>query len=309
MSGAIEQTSSGLGTTQSEDLDGRAALDRARDYLLSLQDPRRLVEGRAGDERDHGRRGPPAARSSSASASADASSAPRAWIRSQQRDDGSWANFYGGARRPLDDDRVLRRAPARRRRTGRAPHARRAANSSAHAGGIADTRACSRASGSRCSASGSWDDVPALPPELMLPAAVGPAEHLRLRVLGAPDDRRAHDRAADCARSAPCPFALDELADRAPVVAAGRATCSGAASSCARPRAAHLRAAPADAAAAPARWREAERWIVDRQEADGSWGGIQPPWVYSLMALSPARLRASAHPVMRTRARRARAVH
>jgi squalene-hopene/tetraprenyl-beta-curcumene cyclase len=26
-------------------------------------------------------------------------------------------------------------------------------------------------------------------------------------------------------------------------------------------------------------------WIVERQEADGSWGGIQPPWVYSLMAL------------------------
>ncbi|MBO0893193.1 MAG: squalene--hopene cyclase, partial [Acidimicrobiales bacterium] len=29
----------------------------------------------------------------------------------------------------------------------------------------------------------------------------------------------------------------------------------------------------------------AERWIVERQEADGSWGGIQPPWVYSLLAL------------------------
>ncbi|MFQ5872344.1 MAG: squalene--hopene cyclase [Dehalococcoidia bacterium] len=29
----------------------------------------------------------------------------------------------------------------------------------------------------------------------------------------------------------------------------------------------------------------AERWIVEHQEADGSWGGIQPPWVYSLMAL------------------------
>ncbi len=26
-------------------------------------------------------------------------------------------------------------------------------------------------------------------------------------------------------------------------------------------------------------------WIRDRQEADGSWGGIQPPWVYSLIAL------------------------
>jgi squalene-hopene/tetraprenyl-beta-curcumene cyclase len=28
-----------------------------------------------------------------------------------------------------------------------------------------------------------------------------------------------------------------------------------------------------------------ERWIVDHQEADGSWAGIQPPWVYSLIAL------------------------
>ncbi len=26
-------------------------------------------------------------------------------------------------------------------------------------------------------------------------------------------------------------------------------------------------------------------WILARQEADGSWGGIQPPWVYSLLAL------------------------
>jgi len=29
----------------------------------------------------------------------------------------------------------------------------------------------------------------------------------------------------------------------------------------------------------------AEAWILERQEADGSWGGIQPPWVYSLIAL------------------------
>jgi squalene-hopene/tetraprenyl-beta-curcumene cyclase len=31
--------------------------------------------------------------------------------------------------------------------------------------------------------------------------------------------------------------------------------------------------------------REVEEWIVSHQEADGSWGGIQPPWVYSLIAL------------------------
>ncbi len=27
-------------------------------------------------------------------------------------------------------------------------------------------------------------------------------------------------------------------------------------------------------------------WIIRHQEADGTWGGIQPPWVYSLVALS-----------------------
>jgi squalene-hopene/tetraprenyl-beta-curcumene cyclase len=42
----------------------------------------------------------------------------------------------------------------------------------------------------------------------------------------------------------------------------------------------------------------AERWIVRRQEADGSWGGIQPPWVYSLMALRLSGYTLE-HPVMR----------
>lgn len=30
----------------------------------------------------------------------------------------------------------------------------------------------------------------------------------------------------------------------------------------------------------------AERWVKDRQEADGSWGGIQPPWVWSIVMLA-----------------------
>ena len=42
----------------------------------------------------------------------------------------------------------------------------------------------------------------------------------------------------------------------------------------------------------------AEQWIVARQEADGSWGGIQPPWVYSLMALKTLGYSLD-HPVMR----------
>ena len=31
--------------------------------------------------------------------------------------------------------------------------------------------------------------------------------------------------------------------------------------------------------------KRAEEWVVEHQSSDGSWGGIQPPWVYSLIAL------------------------
>jgi squalene-hopene/tetraprenyl-beta-curcumene cyclase len=40
------------------------------------------------------------------------------------------------------------------------------------------------------------------------------------------------------------------------------------------------------------------RWIVERQEADGGWGGIQPPWVSSLIALNVEGMDLD-HPVMR----------
>ncbi|MBV9279339.1 MAG: squalene--hopene cyclase, partial [Chloroflexi bacterium] len=51
----------------------------------------------------------------------------------------------------------------------------------------------------------------------------------------------------------------------------------------------------------PGRGRAREalvRWIVERQEADGGWGGIQPPWVYSLIALNLEGMQID-HPVMR----------
>jgi squalene-hopene/tetraprenyl-beta-curcumene cyclase len=44
--------------------------------------------------------------------------------------------------------------------------------------------------------------------------------------------------------------------------------------------------------------RRVAQWIVERQEADGSWGGIQPPWVYSLIALDVMGYSLD-HPVMR----------
>ncbi|HEX5479361.1 MAG TPA: prenyltransferase/squalene oxidase repeat-containing protein, partial [Dehalococcoidia bacterium] len=43
--------------------------------------------------------------------------------------------------------------------------------------------------------------------------------------------------------------------------------------------------------------RACEEWIVDHQERDGSWGGIQPPWVYSLIALKTLGYTHD-HPVM-----------
>ncbi|MEO0478346.1 MAG: squalene--hopene cyclase [Planctomycetota bacterium] len=39
-------------------------------------------------------------------------------------------------------------------------------------------------------------------------------------------------------------------------------------------------------------------WIIARQESDGTWGGIQPPWFYSLIALQ-AEGYPKDHPVMR----------
>jgi squalene-hopene/tetraprenyl-beta-curcumene cyclase len=44
--------------------------------------------------------------------------------------------------------------------------------------------------------------------------------------------------------------------------------------------------------------RRIAQWVVERQEADGSWGGIQPPWVYSLIALDLMGYGLD-HPVMR----------
>ena len=41
----------------------------------------------------------------------------------------------------------------------------------------------------------------------------------------------------------------------------------------------------------------AERWLLDRQEGDGSWAGIQPPWIYAVLALRGLGYQLD-HPVM-----------
>jgi len=49
--------------------------------------------------------------------------------------------------------------------------------------------------------------------------------------------------------------------------------------------------------ARPLALKRIARWIEEHQEADGSWGGIQPPWVYSLIALKTLGYPLD-HPVM-----------
>jgi squalene-hopene/tetraprenyl-beta-curcumene cyclase len=43
---------------------------------------------------------------------------------------------------------------------------------------------------------------------------------------------------------------------------------------------------PAPSSLRRAALHEAERWVRAHQEADGSWGGIQPPWVWSILMLA-----------------------
>jgi squalene-hopene/tetraprenyl-beta-curcumene cyclase len=43
--------------------------------------------------------------------------------------------------------------------------------------------------------------------------------------------------------------------------------------------------------------RQCREWIIQHQDADGAWGGIQPPWIYSLIALHGEGY-ALDHPVM-----------
>jgi squalene-hopene/tetraprenyl-beta-curcumene cyclase len=142
----------------------------------------------------------------------------------------------------------------------------------------------------------SWDDLPALPPEVVLLPSWWPLNIydfacwarqtiVALTVVAAHRPVR------------PPGFHLDEL--DVPVAGADPARSVGPASWAGRLLDRVLRAyerRPVGPLRRVALGR-AERWIVRHQEEDGSWGGIQPPWVYSLMALDQLGYPLG-HPVM-----------
>ncbi len=218
-----------------------------------------------------------------------------AWIRSQQRADGTWANFYGG---PGDLSTTIEAYWALRL-AGDSPEAEHmliAAEFVRAKGGLAGARVFTHL-WLALFGLWSWEQVPALPPEIVLlpswfPLNIYDFACWARQTIVALSLVKTHRPAREL------PFALQELECEQ-----GLATAEAHA----RPRARWL--ARADRLLRgyerhPVRLlrrialARAERWIVRRQEADGSWGGIQPPWVYSLIALSLSGY-ALDHPVMR----------
>ncbi|TDB79242.1 squalene--hopene cyclase [Actinomadura sp. KC216] len=255
-----------------------AAVDAARDHLLGLQSPEGWWRGELEtnvtmDAEDLLLRQFLGIRSESETAEA------ARWIRSQQREDGTWANFHGG---PPELSTTVEAYVALRLAGDPvdADHMRRAAKYARDAGGIEATRVFTRI-WLALFGQWSWDDLPVMPPELMyLPRRVPLNVYdwacwarqtiVPLTVLGSLRPVRA------------LPFDLPELRSGVRPVKDEKGWgrfFNGL------DRVLHVYEKRPVRPLRTAAMRRAADWIIARQEADGCWGGIQPPWVYSLMAL------------------------
>ncbi|HET6794105.1 MAG TPA: squalene--hopene cyclase [Acidimicrobiales bacterium] len=257
-----------------------AALEKGRDHLLSLQHPQGWWKGELQtnvtmDAEDLllrqflGVRRP------------DETAEAAAWIRSQQAEDGSWATFHGG---PGDLSTTIE-AYVALRLAGDPPgaaHMRSAAEFARDAGGIERSRVFTRI-WLALFGQWPWEALPAMPPEvLMLPAWMPLNVYdfacwarqtvVALTVVAAHRPRRS------------LPFGTDELLSGLPPLP-GHPPTTTAGRLEALDRLLHLYERSPLKPTRRAALARAEAWILRRQEADGSWGGIQPPWVYSLMAL------------------------
>ncbi|MDQ2815809.1 MAG: squalene--hopene cyclase [Actinomycetota bacterium] len=250
------------------------------------------------------------------------------WIRSQQRADGTWANFFGG---PGDLSTTVEAYVALRLAGDPvdAPHLRTAAGWILAQGGIEATRVFTRM-WLALSGLWSWDELPVIPPELIYLPAWFP---LNIYDWGcwARQTIVALAVVQSFRPSRPLPFTIGELhADprgqtpgppgtlRAPADSAYPNTPLDpwASAFTALDKVLHrydggLQQGPSSVpapvttgtdersarrfgrgrgrtrrAVRRAALRRCAEWIIARQESDGCWGGIQPPWVYSIMALN-----------------------
>jgi len=202
------------------------------------------------------------------------------WIRGHQRPDGSWATYFGG---PGDLSTSVE-AYIGLRIAGDPPGAEHMARAAAFirgAGGAEQSRVFTRMWLSLIGL-WSWKGVPTLPPEQIL---LPPRAPLSVYSFGcwARQTIVALSVVTALEPSRPVGFGIDELLSGgpSPSVASdlwGRVFVLV-------DRAAHAYARRPVGLLRRQALRTAERWIVERQERDGSWGGIQPPWVWSIVAL------------------------
>jgi len=260
--------------------DAHGALLRARDHLLSLQSPEGWWKGELEtnvtmDAEDL------LLREFLGIRDAAATDRSAAWIRSQQNADGSWSNFRDG---PGDLSTTIE-AYVALRLAGDDPaasHMLAAAGFARAGGGLERARVFTHIWLALFGA-WPWEHVPALPAEMMLLPPWVPLN---------PYDFACWARQTVVALAVvlsyrpqrSLPFAIDELRGPEaweppkPKSLTGRGLV-------ALDRVLHLYQRRPIRRLREFALSRAERWIVDRQEADGSWGGIQPPWVYSLIAL------------------------
>lgn len=205
------------------------------------------------------------------------------WIRSQQRDDGTWATFVGG---PGDLSTTVEAWVALRLAgdPADAPHLQRAAAFVRSAGGVQRSRVFTRI-WLALFGLWPWDDLPELPPEMMF---LPPWAPLNIYDWGCWARQTIVPLTIVRAIRPVRPLPIDigplrgEPAGRRPEPARPW-TVDGAFTWL--DRALHAYARRPVKPLRRLAMRRATEWVLARQEADGGWGGIQPPWVYSLLAL------------------------
>ncbi|MFF9198951.1 squalene--hopene cyclase [Streptomyces sp. NPDC014779] len=206
-------------------------------------------------------------------------------IRGEQRADGTWATFHGG---PAELSTTIE-AYVALRLAGDAPedpHMARAAAWVRAQGGIAEARVFTRI---WLALFGwwRWDDLPELPPELVFLPSWFP---LNIYDFGCWARQTIVPLTVVSAKRPvrPAPFALDELHTDPARPNPGKPLAQAASWDGFFQRVdkgLHLYRKVAPRRLRKAAMNVAARWIIERQENDGCWGGIQPPAVYSVIAL------------------------
>src|SRR5690348_18387963 len=258
------------------------ALARARDHLLGLQHDQGWWQGELQtnvtmDAEDL------LLREFLGVRTAGQTQAAARWIASQQRDDGTWANFYGG---PGDLSTTVEAYVALRLAGDPvdAEHMKAAAEWITGQGGLTATRVFTRI-WLALSGLWDWDTLPVIPPEVIYLPSWFP---LNIYDWGCWARQTIVALAVVSAHrpSNPLPFTIDELYAKVsglPPKADQKDPWSLAFN--ALDKALHKIEPKFPRRARRAALRRCTDWIIARQEADGCWGGIQPPWVYSIIAL------------------------